>query len=139
MIKNKKNGFTLVELIATIALLAILSVVILLNMVGLKTTEDNKNIKRYEKQVEEAACAYIDMIDNNSRRTNCKNNGCTITVYLRELIRSDIALIDPEEVDPYTNMKSESEGNCVYVDISWVQKSAYKEKVCQMKRGASCR
>ena len=137
MIKNKKNGFTLIELIATIALLAILSVVILLNMVGLKTTEDNKNIERFKKNVEESACAFIDMIDNNSRRATCKVNGCT--VYLSELMRSDINLIDSEEVDPYTNMKASSEKDCIYVRITWEQKGSYKEKKCVMNRGSRCR
>lgn len=136
MLDNKKNGFTIIELIATITLLAVFSVVVLLNMTGLKTAEDNKNIERFNNHIEEAACSYIDMIENTSLRSSCKSSGCNI--YLSQLIASDIALVDSDAIDPYTNMKVESEKDCVYVQISWEQKDNYKEKKCEMKRGASC-
>ena len=136
MINNKKNGFTLIELIATISLLAIFSVVVLINLSYLKTNEDNKNAERFQKRVEEAACSYIDMIENTNMRKNCKISGCTI--YLSDLIDTDVALISYDEIDPYTNMKAKDEKDCIYVSISWKQNETYKEKVCEMKRGSTC-
>lgn len=136
MLNKNNKGFTLVELIAIITLLAVLSVTILVNMVGIKGNEDNKNVDRFQKKVEEAACSYIDMIDNTQMRNNCKDSGCSVN--LSVLYQDNIALIDSEEIDPYTNMKVTSEGDCIYVQINWVQKGTYKEKVCEMKRGSTC-
>lgn len=135
MLKNKKNGFTLIELIATITLLAVLAMVILANMVGIKTNEDNRNAERFQKSVEEAACAYIDMMENVDLRQSCKNDSsnseCKITLGL--LSSSNVALIDSEEVDPYTNMLVKDEPN-IYVQVSWINKDGYKEKKCTMYR-----
>ena len=141
MIKNKKNGFTLIELIATIALLAILATVILLNMVGVKTTEENRNADRFKKNVEEAACAFIDMMDNNNRRNTCKRNTNGCDIYLSELISSSIlneSLISEDVVDPYTNKKAGSEKNCIFVNVKWEQNGSNKQKKCEMKRGSGC-
>ena len=141
MAKNKKNGFTLVELIATIALIAILSVVILVNMVGIKTTEDNKNTERFENSIADAACSYIELLNKYSFRDSCKKaaNGCTI--YLSTLLQSDVALIDGNEVDPKTNKKAIDVKNCIFVEVKWVKVSSgstYKKKVCETKRGTAC-
>ena len=116
MLNKNNKGFTLVELIAIITLLAVLSVTILVNMVGIKGNEDNKNVDRFQKKVEEAACSYIDMIDNTQMRNNCKNSGCSVN--LSVLYQDNIALIDSEEIDPYTNIKVASEGDCIYVQIN---------------------
>ena len=138
MIKNKKNGFTLVELIATITLLAILSLMILLNMVGLKTTEENRKAERFQKNVEEAACAYIDLMDNTTMRNNCKNNSNGCTVYLSTLIDNSVALIDSESIDPYTNKLVTDEKDCVYVRIKWLNNNGFKQKQCELQRGEGC-
>ena len=146
----KKNGFTLVEMIAAVVLIAVLGTVILVNMTGIKSNEDQKSANKFVTSVEEAACTYIDMSVNSAYRDQCKTaaNGCNI--YLRVLLGGDpeyasfnaeekekrkIALIDPEKKDPDTNMLAQDEKDSVYVKVYWkADGSAYKKKVCEFHR-----
>ena len=136
MKKNKKNGFTLIELIAAMALLAILSTVVLVNMVGIKHNQEEAQSVRFENDIEEAACTYIDMSTNSELRQRCKSdssrNECKIK--LDTLISDSVALIEPDLFDPLTNKKAIEEKDDIYVQIKWENKSGYKEKKCEMKR-----
>ena len=140
MRKNKKNGFTLIELIATVVLIAVLATVILVNMTGIKSNEDNSKAARFQKNIEEAACAYIDMNENTALRQRCKNNSSAAEckIKLSTLSSNSVALIDPDDIDPVTNDKVGNEGNCIYVQVKWNNNGGYKQKVCEMARGASC-
>ena len=132
----KKNGFTLIELVATMALIAILATVILVNMTGIKSNEESKQSDRFKKNIEEAACAYIDMSTNALNRDACKNNpnASQCIVYLKTLIDDEIALVDGESYDPITNSTAEDLKDTIYVQISWVNNNGYLEKKCEMKR-----
>lgn len=137
----KSKGFTLVELIATMTLVAILATVILINMTGVKSNEDQNQADRFKKDVEEAACAYINMLDNVNIRNDCKDNGynthntniitydCKIKV--RDLASDEINLIDEDEIDPSTNKKASEIDK--YVRINWVTNGEYKEQKCTLE------
>ena len=132
----KKNGFTLIELIATMVLLAVLATILLVNMAGIKSNEEDAQIKRFKADVEEAACTYIDMSINSDLRESCKNNSnqskCQIT--LRKLIGDDVALVEKDELDVETNKTAEEEQDSIYVQIKWINNGGYKEKKCEMIR-----
>lgn len=132
----KNNGFTLIELIATMALIAVLATVILVNMTGIKSNEETRQSDRFKKDIEEAACTYIDMSMNSSNRDACKNdsNSAQCKVFLKTLISDDVALIDGESYDPITNSTAEDLQDDIYVQISWVSNNGYLEKKCEMKR-----
>ena len=150
----KQNGFTLVEMIAAIVLIALLGTIILVNMTGIKGSEDQKSANKFITSVEEAACTYIDMGINAEYRDKCKVASTGCDVYLRVLTGGDpeyspnsgsftseekearrFALIDPTYKDPETNLTAEEEKNDVYVHIQWVSDgSQYVKKVCEFKR-----
>ncbi|MBR1416953.1 MAG: type II secretion system protein [Bacilli bacterium] len=136
----KKNGFTLTELIAVIVLIALLATVILINMTGLKSNEEESQAKLFEQSVAEAACTYIDMNERTELRQECKNgtfskysrSDCSIS--LATLIDDSVALIEPDKKDLNTNKTAEEEKDDVYVEIVWKSDGAYKVKECNFKR-----
>ena len=144
MIKNKKNGFTLVELIATIALIAIVATIILFNLVGIKGNEDNRYAERFKKDVEEAACSYINRKENTKMREAClagnrnneikdecnkitfNGNQCEISV--KDLADPCIGLIDSDRTNPSTNKVVTAITD--KVKITWEVKNSYKVQKC---------
>lgn len=109
---KKKNGFTLIELLVTIGILVIMSAIIATNIVSiLRATEDNDEVA-IKKEVEKAACVYVDS-SLNTGNCNSKNKvQCNIT--LSTLISS--GLID----DSYNDKASKT------VTVKWVS----GEKIC---------
>ena len=133
---KKSKGFTLIELIATVALIAFLATVILINMTGVKSNEEQSAASTYIKNVQEAACTYIDMSNQTELREQCKSNAnssaCNIS--LRTLISDSVALIDENLLNPATNKTAKQEQDEVYVKVSWQTSNGYKEKKCEFKR-----
>ncbi len=70
---QEKKGFTLVELIVTIALLAVVTTIIVVNMVGLKNKEDEKEKTRIESTIKTAAEAYIEVEGLEQSDNTCVN------------------------------------------------------------------
>ena len=73
------KGFTLIELIAAISIMIIISIVVTVN---LNKTVKNKDDKRYQdfiRQVNDAACVYIDLYEKKSVKDSCYPN-CTVSV-----------------------------------------------------------
>ena len=157
----KKNGFTLIEMIASVVLIALLGTVILVNMTGIKSDEDQKSASKFQLSVEEAACTYIDMSANAAYREECKKNTSGCKIKLSVLIgqgalfasgensndpdlrnSKTIALIDPEYKDPDTNVKAEDEKNSVCAIVKWNIKTDNDiqtlKKECTFKRGSDC-
>ena len=129
----KKNGYTLIELIVTIGLIATAATVILLNVVGMKSNQDEDNSKRFKKAIEDAACSYIDMSDKIDQRNKCKNNNddnCKIP--LSTLLDDKYALVDIDLKDPETNCTAEKEKDRIYVKVEFV--GSPKEKKCTFVR-----
>ena len=126
----KKNGFTLIELIATIVLIALLSTTILINMTGIKSNQDEASSSRFKSMIEEAACSYIDRIDNMTKRENFKNTGGYVT--LKELICE--GLFDEETKDIETNTNALLQRDNIRVHIYWTPASGIREKKCVFER-----
>ena len=70
MIMKKKDGFTLIELIAVIAIMAALSVVVGLNINKMMKNQNESDIKNYKETVQNAACVYA---ENNGIFSNPNN------------------------------------------------------------------
>ena len=132
----KKNGYTLIELIATIAILATASTLILVNTVGMKGKQEQEQGNRFERAIEEAACAYVDTIEFSSDRENCIRNGCTVK--LRTLLDTEIDLVDPDYKDAKTNCTAEQEQDNIVVNVRFegtVEKGKEeKVKKCTVNR-----
>ena len=127
----KRNGFTLVELIATIVLMSMLATVILINMVGVKDDQDQKSAKKFDQQVEEAACTYMDMKDRISLRESCKSNSNQATCYISIGTLIDEGLID-ENLQDKRNDKIAKDEKDIKV---WVHFDGNpKEKKCTIQR-----
>ena len=132
----KKNGYTLIELIVTIGLIATAATVILLNVVGMKSNQDEDNSKRFKKAIEDAACSYIDMSETEimELRNHCKSssdNRCNIP--LSKLLDDKYALVDIDLKDPETNCTAEKEKDKIYVKIDFGS-GTIKEKKCTFVR-----
>ena len=89
-----KKGFTLIELIITIALLGLIGTIIATNMTGILDSEQEKEYKKFQKTLTEAACVYV---DSNAylkiNGTECsKKDGCLVgvgTILSQGLITED--------------------------------------------------
>jgi len=115
----KNKGFTLIELIITIALMALVGIVISTNMVGLFSNEEDTEYENFIKEIEDAACVYI---ETTGTKTTCRqNNGCKVTT--NELISK--GYIDEDLKDPTTNELVKGNDN-YSVNITWVN----NEKTC---------
>lgn len=78
MKKLNNKGFTLIEILATIAIMAIIATMTTVNMTKIfqdknKITTDNKN-----SVIENAACVYIELKENQNLKKECKKVGCNI-------------------------------------------------------------
>lgn len=109
---KKKNGFTLVELMATIAILVLMSLVIGTNIVSiLRATEDNEEAA-IKNDLEKAACVYVDSsLNKDTCTTRCK-------IPVQNLIES--GLIDESYEEEYSDK---------YVEVTYKD----GEKICTYK------
>ena len=145
----KKNGYTLVELILTIGLLATASTIVLINMVGMKSSQDQERQDRFQKSIESAACAYVDTMMFSERSVNrdkiksdCKvasdSSKSTCQIYLSELVDDELALVDTELKDPETNQTAYQERENIYVFVYFknvgTNANPIYEKNCEFKR-----
>ena len=148
----KKNGFTLVELIATLALIAIIATVILINMTGIKSNQDEVSATRFVSNIEEAGCTYIDMSIRQTDRNTCKESSiysnvdtlsiddpsipAVCKVSLATLIEE--GLVEGDKKDLETNLTAKDEEDKVYVLIHFVEETvdgnADKGKKCKFYR-----
>ena len=101
-----KKGFTLVELLATIAILVLMSVIIGVNITSILRSTEKQNDDFDKKQIEKAACVYVDSTLNTSNKCGTKSGTC-IDVTVNDLMLS--GLLD----DSYESVKSKP------VTINW--------------------
>ena len=135
--KNKK-GFTLIELIATIVLITLSSTIIVLNLQGSTSKEDNSLSTKNNKQITDAACNVIDSLNAsnifNTTRENCKNNGCSVKL---------VTLIQNGFVDGYatyddtgSRINEQNRPQNYYVSIRWNKESdGFWKKTCTLYNG----
>lgn len=134
---NNKKGFTLIELIATIVLITISSTIIVINLQGSSSKEENSLAEKNDKQIADAACNAIDGLNAKNivgkSREECKTDGCKIT--LEKLISNGL-------VDAYTTYNDSgkdintflADKTAVYVEITWSNPDSegYIEKKCTL-------
>ncbi|MCI8394555.1 MAG: type II secretion system protein [Bacilli bacterium] len=118
---TNKNGFTLIELIATIGLMVLMGIVITNNLSSLFSQQEDDEIESFQEVLESAACTYIDLSDPQikQKKATCKTNGCSVTASI--LITN--GLLDEDLINPLTGKK---------ITGSEVIQIAYpnKEKTC---------
>lgn len=114
MMNNK--GFTLIEILVVVALLAVISVTVGISMSGMLSRQEENKISKYEKTIENAACAYAEIY-------NIKDNAdVTIDTLIKE------GLLSKDLTNPKTN-KSVTEYGSSKVNIIWEN----YEKKCEFK------
>ena len=122
MKNDKKNGFTLIELIVTIAIMALIGLVISTNMLGMFSKEQDKEYEDFKRRVEEAACMYFDVEKQMIDRDECRNNNCEVRI---------ADLITKGYIDE--DLKNPSTGNVIdknqKIEVKWIN----NEKQCEYK------
>lgn len=113
--KNNK-GFTLIELIATIGIMILIGIVIVNNMTGILSKQNDQEYESFKKKLEDGACIYVETVFSNGERTNCKNHGCTISV--DNLIER--GYIEDTLKDPSTGELVTSNKNKYKVNVRWI-------------------
>ena len=119
-----KKGFTLIELIVTIGIMILVGLVIVTNMSGILSKQNDAEYESFKKNIEDSACIYVETQPNESSysKNNCRNNGgCNIPI--KNLIET--GLIEDNLKDPTT-------GNVIdrnkTVSVKWVD----NVKTCKM-------
>ena len=127
LVNNMKNnkGFTLIELIATIGIMILIGIVIVNNMSGLLSEQNDAEYNNFKKNLEESACIYVETKWEVDERSNCKrNNNCSISI--DNLITS--GLIDEDLKDPTTEEYIRENQEKYKIDVRWVD----NVKTCTM-------
>lgn len=122
------KGLTMIELIVTIGLITLIGIVISTNMLGILSKEEDNEYDRFVKEVEDAACMYIEIANDSSDnyindRIKCRqgniynsiNNmvaGCRVKI--NNLINN--GYLDTDLIDPSTGEIIDGEKEVI---ISW--------------------
>lgn len=121
----KKNGYTLIELIAVIVIIGLVSTIVVLNFDNIIGKSDNKKEQSFTKDLEKSACVYIDLKENITYKNTCyPSKHCSVTA--SQLITS--GLISDELIDPTTNNKVNKN---LVINISWDENGT---KSCTLNR-----
>lgn len=107
----KKNGFTLIELIAAITIMIIISVIVTVNLSKISKNNETKRYNEFKQQVADAACIYIDLGRNRTLKESCYSN-CTVSV---STLVSE-GLISSDLINPKTE---EAVDQSLTVSVSW--------------------
>lgn len=111
-----KKGFTLIELIATIGVMVLIGVIIISNMSGLLSKQNDADFETFKKKLEDSACMYVETKFSSTERSNCKAHGCTISV--DNLITK--GYIEDNLKDPSTGELITNNKNKYKVNVRWV-------------------
>lgn len=90
---KQKNGFTLVELIATLVLMIALGVLITSNIVGMLGRQNDQDYEAFKDKIESAACAYA--------ASHIENKNLPMNLPISTLIEE--GLVGEDEKNPSTN------------------------------------
>ena len=108
----KKNGFTLVELIAVITIIAIVLLVAIPQITSTMSNTSIKEQENFEHDIENAAASYI---ENNwvNFKNNIINGNGTYCLTLATLV--DSGYVKNTTVDPSTNNPINVENKYIYM------------------------
>ena len=107
-----KKGFTLIELIAAISIMVIISIIVTVNITRMASNNIEKRQAEFERQLQDAACVYIDLASNREYKAlNC-SSGCSVSS--GSLI--DEGLISADLINPETDEKV---ARNISISISW--------------------
>ena len=125
----KKKGFTLIELIITIGVMVLVGLVIVTNMTGLFSKNEDQDYENFRKKIENAACIYAEKDVWKENKNKCKNHtsGANCVITITTLIKA--GLIEESLKDPNTGnyVKDNSKYD---VTVSWASDG---EKKCTLK------
>lgn len=113
MIK-KKNGFTLVEMIATLVLMIALGVLITSNVVGMLGNQSEKDYENFKDKIESSACTYA-----------ITHNINTGKIAISELVKA--GLVDEDLKNPSTNEVVDQRIQIEITMVNKVRKCTYPE------------
>jgi prepilin-type N-terminal cleavage/methylation domain-containing protein len=94
---NKKNGFTLVEILTVIVIMGLILILVLPTFKGMSKRVKQEKYDKTIYAIEEAANIYA-----NKGTVNLKDNGDYIEITLQTLI-DDKLLTESELINPLTN------------------------------------
>lgn len=115
--KNKKNGFTLVEMILVVAIMGSLAVIFTISLNATLNNTNEKKCEEFIKEVEDAACVYASMSD---RETVCNRTYC-------EPIRLELLIKNGLVTSEYNYCADEEINIDDTVSVTW---NEYGEKIC---------
>ena len=115
--KNRKKGFTLIEILAVVAIMGILGVIITISLTNTLQNTNQKKCDDFVQEIEDAACVYSGLSD---KEIVCTRNSCD-PISLRILVEEGQI---SSEVDACTGGNIDLEET---VTISW---DSQGEKTC---------
>lgn len=122
--KNNK-GFTLIELLATIGIMILIGLVIVNNMTGILSKQQDEEYNTFKKKLEEGACMYVDTKWESEYRKNCKiNNNCSVSI--GQLI--EVGYIEEDLKNPNNNESVVNNQEKYKVKVTWKN----NVKTCEM-------
>lgn len=126
-----KKAFTLIEMIAAVIIISILAIIVVVTVNNVMTKSEDKKYKEFKRELEQAACTYIDLNVNKAFKDTCYSSGvCTITSGM--LIKDGV--ISEKLVDPRTDTAVSKSLN---ITVVWTTDSATnaRKKTCSLQNG----
>jgi len=71
--KNRRNGFTLIEILMVVAIMGVIGIIITVSLTDTLKDVNQKKCDDFVTEIEEAACVYTSLSNNvvNCTRSNC--------------------------------------------------------------------
>jgi prepilin-type N-terminal cleavage/methylation domain-containing protein len=124
-----KKAFTLIEMIAAIIIMGIIATTVAVSFKNVMKHNENKRYNEFKRELEQAACVFIDLNVNKTFKDTCYSSGlCNITV--EQLIKD--GLISEKLKNPRTDSPVDKS---TVIEVKWETKASTgaKEKVCTLR------
>jgi len=115
--KNRKKGFTLVEMLLVVAIMGALGIIITISLIHTLKSTNQKKCDDFVKEVEDAACVYSGL---SNKEIVCTRTNCA-PIKLDVLVREGKVV---SEIDACTNKEIDLEET---VTVTW---NSDGEKIC---------
>lgn len=131
---KNKNGFTLIELIATILLITVSSTIVVINLQGRESSQSKSVKETSEERIKEVACDAVDSVNVSTVYGNtrdwCKSHSGSCKVTLKKLIT--LGLIDGYSKYDDTGTRLKDKQDSITVSVNWECKNGYCTKYCKI-------